>query len=47
MSFESDMLLSLHGVLTGLYLFGSAVCLVTLRGALAEMLADTRKQKQQ
>lgn len=45
MSFESDMLLSLHGVLTGLYLFGSAVCLVALRGALADYLRETKKQQ--
>jgi len=45
MSFESEILLSLHGVLTGLYLFGSAVCLVALRGALSDYLRETKEKQ--
>lgn len=41
--FEADIIKSLHMLMTGCFLFGSAVCLVAIRGALADYLAETKR----
>ena len=47
MSFEAAIISSFHDLMTGFFLFGNAICLVAIRGAFADYLADVKGKGQE